>query len=568
MKKAELTAQLEQLKARLGEVEETLEAIRTGQVDAVVVAGPDGDQVYTLRGADYSSRMLLQEMNEGAATLMPDGTILYCNRRLADMLKLPLEKAIGSSITSFVPPADQPTIEQMLRQGQQETIKAEIKLKPADGPLAPVYCSVSPVQIDEMLCIGLIATDLTEQKRVEEIVAAGQLARCILEQATDAIIVCDQNGGVTMANAAAEELSGGPLLHRNCEELFPLKIGQGFTLNSPCERHPEKPCLCAPLRGETLRAFDVQMERPDGKVFDLLLSGGPVRDSQERLLGTVVTLTDITERKRAERALQESEHQLRRQSEELEQQLIASGRLVSIGEITASMAHEFNNPLSIIMGFTQDLLSEMETSHPSHQFLKIIEQESQRCQNIIRDLLEYARPQSSQPRSTNIKELIGNTLNRIRSRLNQQKVKTVQEIRPDLPQVHADPQQLEQVLLNLFFNALDAMPGGGKLIVRADAVTGTREGEKQDETVTITVEDTGIGIHPDDLDQIFRPFFTSKKSRGLGLGLSVCARIIKNHGGKIGVESRPGKGTAFRIYLPVQDSAREESPEPVAPFLS
>ncbi|MBI4525546.1 MAG: MASE1 domain-containing protein [Deltaproteobacteria bacterium] len=285
-----------------------------------------------------------------------------------------------------------------------------------------------------------------------------------------------------------------------------------------------------------------------------------IRSPDEELLKMVEAIGSeigqFIERLRAEEALRESERKLREQAEELERQLIASGRLVSLGEITASMAHEFNNPLGIILGFTQEMLSEIESSNPNYRWLKIIEEESKRCRKIIRDLLDYARPLGGEPRLTDLEELVDKTADLIQNRLYQQNVNLVKEIPSDLPQIHADPQQLEQVFINLFLNALDAMAQGGTLTVKAAATSESQDGGKRE--ATITVADTGMGIDIEDMRQIFRPFFTSKKGRGLGLGLSVCERIIKNHRGTIEVESRPGQGATFTIRLPVQEPAAEE----------
>ena len=300
-------------------------------------------------------------------------------------------------------------------------------------------------------------------------------------------------------------------------------------------------------------------ERPDGaesrsavapagrQDIRLAPKRGAARDSQHGVLGCLFTLNDISERKRAEDALRQSEEKLRRQAEELEQQLIASGRLVSLGEITASMAHEFNNPLGIVMGFTQDLISETDPSDPHYRSLKIIDEESRRCEKIIRDLLQFARPKSADFCPTDVSPVIEKTLGLVANHLYKQKIEAITQVEKDLPRIYADPQELEQVLVNLYFNAIDAMPDGGALTVAAKLVLGG--GVPQE--VVISVSDTGFGISPEDLPKIFLPFFTAKKKHGLGLGLPICDRIIKNHGGRIKVESQSGQGTIFEIYLPV-----------------
>ncbi|MBI2534847.1 MAG: PAS domain S-box protein, partial [Deltaproteobacteria bacterium] len=258
-------------------------------------------------------------------------------------------------------------------------------------------------------------------------------------------------------------------------------------------------------------------------------------------------LGQFIERERAEAALRESEQRLREQAQELEQQLIASGRLVSLGELTASMAHEFNNPLGTILGFVQDMLSDVGSSDPNRRSLQIIEEETKRCEKIVQDLLEFARPRNADFISTDVNEVIKKTVEMVSSRLFKQKVEAISELEPELPQIHADPQQLQQVLANLCLNALDAMPGGGKLTLGAKANSSNQ--------MTISVADSGFGMDADTLSKIFQPFFTARKRKGMGLGLPICERIVKSHGGTIEVESEPGQGTTFIIQLPITKTA-------------
>jgi signal transduction histidine kinase len=142
------------------------------------------------------------------------------------------------------------------------------------------------------------------------------------------------------------------------------------------------------------------------------------------------------------------------------------------------------------------------------------------------------------------------TLALVANHLYKQKMEAVSEVEERLPKINADPQELEQVLVNLYLNAIDAMSEGGRLKVGAKLSQGA-PGIPQE--VAITVSDTGFGISSEDLAKIFQPFFTARKKSGLGLGLPICDRIIKNHGGRINVKSEPGKGTTFEIYLPVAD---------------
>ena len=258
------------------------------------------------------------------------------------------------------------------------------------------------------------------------------------------------------------------------------------------------------------------------------------------------------ERVRAEAALRQSEEHLRNQAQELEQQLLASGRLVAVGELTASMAHEFNNPLGIILGFAEGLLTTMDPSDANYHHVQIILEEANRCEKLVQELLEFGRPKCAEFALIDIEEIICKTMDLVRPHAGKNQVETIIQSDGQLPRIYADAQQLQQVLLNLSLNAVDAMPKGGTLTLGAAVDSFDR--------MTITVADTGIGIDADVLPRIFQPFFTSKKRRGLGLGLPICDRIIKSHGGTIEVASKPGCGTTFRIHLFLKPPTADSQP--------
>jgi two-component system nitrate/nitrite sensor histidine kinase NarX len=172
------------LRARLEEAEDTLDAIRSGEVDALVVSGTGGEQIFTLKGAELPYRMLIEEMNEGALTLTAEGVILYANRRFAGMLKTPLEKVIGSTIHAWIAPDSQAILPALLQQDTKKKRREELVLAASDGTLTPVYLSVNHLSVDGMPdYFGMVAADLTEQKQhSEEILAAEKLAREMSEE--------------------------------------------------------------------------------------------------------------------------------------------------------------------------------------------------------------------------------------------------------------------------------------------------------------------------------------------------------------------------------------------------
>jgi PAS domain S-box-containing protein len=272
-----------------------------------------------------------------------------------------------------------------------------------------------------------------------------------------------------------------------------------------------------------------------------------IREEDPDLLKMVQALGSevgqFIERLRAEEALRRSEERLRDQAQELEQQLLASGRLVAVGELTASMAHEFNNPLGIILGFAQGLLGSMDPSDENYRHVQIIAEEAKRCERLVQELLEFGRPKSAEFALTSIDEIIHKTVDLINSHAAKHDVEIVTTIADGLPRIYVDAQQLQQVILNLCLNAVDAMPTGGKLTLGAARDSTNR--------INVTVADTGYGIDAETAPKIFQPFFTAKKRRGLGLGLSICDTIVRAHGGRITVQSQPGEGTTFAVRLPL-----------------
>ena len=294
-----LLAENEELRRSLGESQELLRAISSGEVDALVVSRPEGEQVFTLEGADRAYRVLIEAMNDGALTIDPDGTILYCNSRFAEMVKTSLEKVIGSSIYHFIPQADHSDF----RAIQKGLGRGELALSAKAESILPVYISINSLTLSESkkaFCV--VVTDLTEQKHKEEIVAAEKLARSIIEQATEAVVVCNESGKIIrFSNALSRILGCDPSL-QSFEDLFDLRLPIGKRL-SP---------VSVALHGEVLLQTEALFERNDGVLLHVLLNAGPLKSAGGKIIGCVVTLTDITESREAEAALRQSQSMLAR----------------------------------------------------------------------------------------------------------------------------------------------------------------------------------------------------------------------------------------------------------------
>jgi signal transduction histidine kinase/ActR/RegA family two-component response regulator/HAMP domain-containing protein len=308
--------------------------------------------------------------------------------------------------------------------------------------------------------------------------------------------------------------------------------------------------------------------RGTGGLLGLVTLSAAAREVDDELLAA---LTDVggriglfLERKQAEETLRRTEDQLRQ-----------AMKMDAIGKLAGGVAHDFNNLLTVILGRCSVLLPSIPESTATHRALTLIYQTAQRAAALTRQLLAFSRKQVLQPQPVDLTAVVDGITPMLR-RLIGEHVELVTRLAPAPRRVRADLSQLEQVIVNLAINARDAMPQGGRLsletaeVVLDAAYARRHEGARVGPHVQLTVSDTGVGMDADTLPRIFEPFFTTKgPGQGTGLGLSTVYGIVQQSGGSVGVESEPGRGTTFRVCLPVLDEPAvvplaEPPPAPMA----
>jgi len=293
--RADLLAENERLRLALEEAQECLGGIGRGEVDAFVVCGADGNRVISLEGAEEPYRMLVESMNEGAATLAGDGSILYCNNNLAALLGTRPELLIGVPLSQYLVFSDHDLFRALLKTDGPKCARKEVTMTSASGGPLPVLISTCALELAERRILSVIVTDLTRQKQTEGIVASEQLARSIIDQVAEAIVVCNEEGVVIRASQLAQKLCGVNPLWKPFDQLFRLRIIASQAYFS----------VSAPLGGARLTNTEARLVRPDAVTACLLLNAAPLT-AGDRIIGCVVALSDITGLRRTEQALLDS----------------------------------------------------------------------------------------------------------------------------------------------------------------------------------------------------------------------------------------------------------------------
>jgi PAS domain S-box-containing protein len=521
-----------ELEHRLAEAEETLEAIRQGGVDAVVVSGPTGEQVYALEGPDHPYRVLVEEMHQGTLTLDPDGLVLYCNRQFAAMVNKPVDSIIGLGIQQFLTEDDESAFSALIAAAASGHSQGELNLLAGNDQLVPVLLSLNRLEVSGVQNLCAVVTDLTEARRNEAIVKEEQLSRLILEQTAEPVIVIDARGKILRAGEAARRLTGSNVLFQDFSAAFPISDRDGPVTVAR---------LLSGVRSQSgVRSIEVNLSSPQGRAYALLLSASPLWSPGRELLGCVLTLTDITDRKRAEEELARQAEQLAQSNSDLRQ-------------FAYSASHDLQEPLRHLAIYTELLQQRYEgkLDPEADQFIQRTIDAAHRMERLLRDLLSYTHaadaPQGDAA-SVDANSVLAKVLGTFEQRI--AKEHAVINASP-LPVLCVHEVHLSQLFQNLISNSFKYHGNAPlKLNIWADRA--------EDGAWRLSVEDNGIGIDRRYHQQVFGLFkrlHGSSRYNGNGIGLAICQKIVQRYGGKIWVESTSGEGSIFRFTLPGEETA-------------
>jgi two-component system cell cycle sensor histidine kinase/response regulator CckA len=550
------------LAQRLAEAEATIEALLSGQIDAVVDSKSKTPVLLSkaqeaLRASEERYRRIVETANEGIWTIDTDEKITFVNPRLAEMLGYPADEMLGRSFFEFIPDDASriPATLRVQRSRQGISEETEVTLARNDGSELWVILKTSPIRDTEGNYVGTLSmmTDRTRHRQDEEALRKSEEQyRQIVETTTDGIIKLDSDSRIVFVNRRFAEMLGYQPREMIGVSAFEfMTAAERVTAADSIQRRK------IGLKG----SFDTAFRHKDGTEVSVNIAGSPLVDTEGQHVGTLGVVRDVTERRK------------------MQSQLMVSDRMASVGTLAAGVAHEINNPLAAVIAnldYVSESLGRIVGGDPASRSegmsdawileeikspLDDAREAAQRVRFIVRDLKIFSRSPSDEPRSTvDVKAIMESSLrmawNEIRHRA--QLVKNYGAV----PGVNANEARLGQVFLNLVVNAAQAMQEG-----RAEQneirVTTRLDGER----VVIEVSDTGAGIPPEIIGRIFDAFFTTKAvGVGTGLGLAICHRIVTDMGGELTVESEVGKGTMFRVALPVATHTTEyEAVAPVEP---
>jgi PAS domain S-box-containing protein len=496
----------------------------------------------TLRESDSKYRNLFEAASDAIYLIaLDDGSMVEANSVACRMLGRTKEEILGLSIEDIDP--NYP-LEEFIKfwkdRPEEQPLIVESSHKRRDGTMFPVEISGIKYRIGDQVVLYGRAHDITERKKVEE----GLLQQRAMMARTESI----SHVGSWEWDISPDQVSWSDEMF-NITGLDPAEGAPSFAEHSrvylPEDMQRLREVVEACMAEKTPYKIELRAIRASGEIRYCLASGRAEIGPDGKVCRLVGFLQDITDRRQAEE-----------ESARLESQLKQAQRMESVGRLAGGVAHDFNNMLSVILGYTEMAREQVSPDQPLYANLEEILTAAKRSRDITRQLLAFARKQTISPVVLDINEIMSGMINFLK-RLIGEDIELDLHPEANLWPVMMDPSQIDQILINLCVNSRDAIGGVGKIILNTGNVTldemysASNPGFVSGEFVQITVSDDGCGMDKEIMDNVFEPFFTTKDMAvSTGLGLATVYGIVKQNSGQINVYSDPGKGTCFKLYFP------------------
>ena len=498
-----------------------------------------------LKNSEEKLRNLFERVRHGLFISSKEGKFLDCNQALLDMLEYSTKEEflkIDIAHDLYANSEDRKTFQEWIeKDGYAKDMEVEFKKK--NGGRITVLLTGHPIKNEKGEIIGYqgINLDISERKRIEdELREANEFFSNLIESSVDGIMVADMKGNIIIFNKGAEVLTGYSaeeiIGNIHITKIYPEGVAKEIMKKL---RSPEYSGV------GKLIPTQLNIVNKSGEEIPIQLSAALIYNGKGQEIASVGIFTDLRSRVMMEKKLQDTHLQL-----------VSSEKMASLGKLAAGIAHEINNPLGGILIYSSLMMEDLPEEDPKRGDLARIVQETGRCKEIVKSLLEFARQTEPKMEPTDINRAINDGLFFLVNQALFHNIQIIKKFDPFLPFVRGNASQLKQVFMNIIVNAAEAMHGNGRLMI-------TTSPAPDQKTVFVEFTDTGEGIPEENLTRVFDPFFTTKEvGKGTGLGLATSYGIVEDHGGKISVQSKVGEGTTFRIELPIHQGTQAilESP--------